>query len=92
MDRIYGPKSITGRLAVVSFSMDGMTPDKVADILDSRYGIAVRPGLHCAAAAHRTLGTIDAGLVRVSFGWFNTVADVEYFCQALSEIAILATR
>lgn len=89
---IYGPKSVAGRLAVVAFSVDGMTPDKVADILDSRYGIAVRPGLHCAAAAHRTLGTVDAGLVRASFGWFNTESDVEYFCQALSEIAILATR
>jgi len=89
---IYGPKTTAGRLAVISFSVDGTTPDKVADILDSRYGIAVRPGLHCAGAAHKTLGTLDSGLIRASFGWFNTDSDVEYFCQALTEIAILATR
>lgn len=89
---IYGPKTLESRLAVISFSMDGMTADKVADILDEHYGIAVRPGLHCASAAHKTLGTIDTGLVRASFGWFNTESDVEYFCQALSEVAILATR
>ncbi len=89
---IYGPKTTAGRLAVVSFSVDGMTPDQVADILDNQYGIAVRPGLHCAAATHKSLGTLDSGLTRASFGWFNTESDVEYFCQALSEIAILATR
>ena len=89
---IYGPKTTAGRLAVVSFAIDGMTPDKVADILDNQYGIAVRPGLHCASAAHSKLGTLNIGLTRASFGWFNTESDVEYFCQALTEIAILATR
>ncbi len=40
-------------------------------------GICVRPGFHCAALAHRTLGTPEGGAVRASFGWFNTEADAE---------------
>ena len=71
---------------VVSFSVKGLSPDRVADVLDENYGIAVRPGLHCAAQAHRTLGTIGDGLVRASFGYFNTEKDVSLLCSSLTEM------
>lgn len=38
-----------------------------ADRLAQR-GVAVRAGLHCAPLAHRTVGTLETGTVRVSFG------------------------
>jgi cysteine desulfurase family protein len=68
---------------VVSFQMDRLTPDRVADILASEFSIAVRSGLHCASRAHETLGTLKQGLVRVSFGYFNTEEELEALCDAL---------
>lgn len=75
------------RLAVVSFSIAGMDSGRVAEILDRKYRICVRAGLHCAASAHRTLGTVDGGLVRVSFGAFNTKEHLAELCLAIGEIA-----
>ncbi len=71
---------------VVSFSLDKHSPDRVADILNLEYGIAVRPGLHCAAQAHQALGTTGTGLVRVSFGFFNTNDELAILCDALQRI------
>jgi cysteine desulfurase / selenocysteine lyase len=84
--RVFGSRAATST-AVVAFEMEGITCDRVAGLLDTEFGIAVRSGLHCAAAAHRALGTIDRGLVRVSFGCFNTNEQVDYLCDALSRIA-----
>ncbi|MBI4532586.1 MAG: aminotransferase class V-fold PLP-dependent enzyme, partial [Candidatus Melainabacteria bacterium] len=84
----YGPGLEGNRTAVVSFSIKGMTPDRVADILDQKYDIAVRSGLNCAALAHRTLGTVESGVVRIGFGFFNTLEEVEQLCQALEHIML----
>ena len=45
-----------------------------------------RVGLHCAPAAHRTLGTFPEGTVRFSFGWWNTPEQVAAAVGALEEI------
>lgn len=74
------------RVATVSFVTEKVAPDMVASLLDSDYGIAVRPGLHCASAAHTALGTLETGAVRVSFGIYNTPADVDALCAALDRI------
>lgn len=74
------------RVALVSFEIEGMDSSLVAELLDRSYGICVRAGLHCAAAAHETLGTIRRGLVRVSFSYFNTMDELETLCKALEDI------
>lgn len=74
------------RMPLVSFSIKGISPQALADRLDSQYSIAVRAGLHCAAQAHKSLGTIDKGLCRVSFGPQNTAADLEALKVALQSI------
>ena len=84
--RIYGNRS-SGGTAVVSFDVPGVACDRVAQILDDEFGIAVRTGLHCAPSAHGTLGTMETGLVRVSFSCFNTAEDVALLCEALQSIA-----
>ena len=71
---------------IVSFNLKGLGADRVADMLDCQFGIAVRAGLHCAALAHKTLGTLNQGTVRASFGWFNTEDEVETLCDALASI------
>ncbi|WP_345947246.1 aminotransferase class V-fold PLP-dependent enzyme [Natroniella acetigena] len=46
----------------------------------------VRSGLHCAPLIHQALGTANQGMVRVSFGYFNTQQEVEQLVLALKEI------
>lgn len=74
--------------SVVLFSVDGMDSEEIAARLDGcRETVCVRPGYHCAALAHRTLGTPEGGAVRVSFGWFNTVRDADVLIRRVREIA-----
>jgi len=84
---VYGPPDPARRVAVVSFNLAGLLPSEVALLLDERYDIACRPGLHCAPAAHRTLGTFPAGTVRFSLGPFNTAEEVDRAIQAVSSLA-----
>lgn len=70
----------------VLFCVDGMASEEVAAALDGSAGICVRPGFHCAALAHQTLGTPDGGAVRVSFGYFNTRADAEKVVRAVRNL------
>jgi cysteine desulfurase/selenocysteine lyase len=66
---------------------EGVAPPEAADILDSRYDIFVRVGLHCAPLAHQTLGTFPEGTVRISMGYFNTLQDMEETAKAIRKIA-----
>lgn len=59
---------------------------EVSQRLDSEYSIATRAGLHCAPMAHRTLGTIDKGMLRVSVGYFNTKKDIYALSTHLEKI------
>lgn len=91
--RVYSPGatnnsgSIIPRVANVSFAVPGMTADQVVDALDKEFGIAARGGLHCAVSAHETLGTVREGLVRLSFGFSNTEAQVNELARAVHEIS-----
>jgi cysteine desulfurase/selenocysteine lyase len=58
----------------------------MAEILDTSFEIAVRPGLHCAPYIHRALGTYPDGTLRVSPGPFSTDADIDTLLRALTEI------
>jgi len=70
----------------LSFARLGMTPDQVAQQLDLAFDIATRPGLHCALLAHQTLASTEQGLLRVSFGAFNTAGEVDQLLDALARI------
>ena len=50
-------------------------------------GIATRPGAHCAPLMHRALGTERQGVVRFSFGYFNTNEEVDTAIDALRDLA-----
>ena len=84
---IYGLKDASRRIAAVSFNIRGMDPAKAALELDERFGIMSRPGLHCAPAAHKTIGTFPAGTVRFSFSYFNTEEQIARSIEALSKIS-----
>jgi cysteine desulfurase family protein len=84
---IFGPSEKTPRAGLVSFRIRGLNSSSVSDLLDREYGIAVRSGLHCSASVHTALGTLQEGLVRVSFGYFNSASELDELCQALLEIS-----
>jgi cysteine desulfurase family protein len=83
---LYGVKGIEGRAPVVSFVVGSRPSGEIGAILDQRFDIACRAGLHCAPDAHRTLGTFEQKLVRFSFSYFNKPEDVDYAIQSLREI------
>src|SRR5271165_6595142 len=80
------------RTGVVSFRLNAVDVALTGTILDESFGIAVRTGLHCAPAAHRAIGTFPDGTVRVSFGRFNTTADVDAFVAAVRQINGMSHR
>lgn len=73
---------------VVSFNIFGAESAEVADILNEKYGICVRSGLHCAPLIHKKLGTMETGAVRVSLDFNNTKQEIDYFVKAIKEIAL----
>ena len=72
---------------ITAFNTGDYDSGEVADILSSEYDICVRAGLHCAPLAHRYLGTLGRGAVRVSLGYDNTLREVDFFLRAVAEIA-----
>ena len=73
---------------VVSFRIEGFDVALTGALLDQRYGIAVRTGLHCAPCAHRAIGTFPEGTVRASLGPFNTEADITALVSAVRELTL----
>lgn len=84
---IYGPRNPALRAAVVSINIAGMDPAEVGGRLDEEHGVLVRTGLHCAPAAHRTIGTFPAGTVRLAPGYFNTSDEVDQVIAAINALA-----
>src|SRR5690606_23232017 len=84
---IYGPADVDRRLGALSINIAGLDPNDAAAILDDGFGIAVRPGLHCAPYCHRALGTFPAGTLRISPGPFTTDDEVEALLDALEQVA-----
>ena len=72
--------------SVLSFSVSEHRAEEIADRLDKE-GICSRAGFHCTALAHRTLNTpSESGTVRLSFGHFNTPAQVQRLYPVLKRM------
>lgn len=84
--RLIGKDMEEDRTAVVSITTPGKDEAEIAYRLDREYGIMTRVGLHCAPAAHQTLGTYPTGTIRFSFGYFNTEEEIDEAANALKEI------
>ena len=80
--KVFAPHREGG---VVLFTVEGYASEDVGRVLDGE-GICVRPGFHCSALGHRTLGTPDGGAVRVSFGWGSRERDGEAVLKILKRL------
>ena len=84
---VYGDFSSMDRCAIVSLNVRDYDSGEVSDALSESYGIATRPGAHCAPLMHRALGTVDQGADRYSFSHFNTEEEIKIAVSALQELA-----
>ncbi|MBQ5782182.1 MAG: aminotransferase class V-fold PLP-dependent enzyme, partial [Oscillospiraceae bacterium] len=85
--KIYGDFSTRDRCAIVAVNIGEYDSEQVSDVLFEQYGIATRPGAHCAPLMHTALGTTGQGAVRFSFSHFNSMEDVKIAIDAVREIA-----
>ena len=86
--RVYGDFTQARRSAIVSLNIRDYDSAAVSDRLSEVYGVATRPGAHCAPRMHQALGTEGQGAVRFSFSWFNTEEEVEAAARAVAELAL----
>ena len=84
---VYGDFSSRERCPIVSLNVRDYDSSQVSDALFSQYGIATRPGAHCAPLMHEALGTGSRGAVRFSFSHYNTMEEIKTAVSALREIA-----
>jgi len=77
---VIGPKDATDRGGAISFTLDGVHPHDVAQLVDSR-GVAVRAGHHCAKPAHQRFGVQST--TRASFYLYTTTDEIDALVEAL---------
>ncbi len=87
--KVYGDFSGKMRAHIAAMNIGDYDSAAVSDELEQRFGIATRPGAHCAPFMHQCLGTVSQGAVRFSFSHFTTEEEVK---QAVKAVNILATE
>ncbi|SET71997.1 cysteine desulfurase family protein [Natronincola peptidivorans] len=83
---IYGKQDATKQAAVVSINIGEEDSSEIGYVLDKVFDVGIRPGLHCAPMAHKTIGTLEQGTVRFSFGYFTTKEEVKIAIEAIRNI------
>jgi cysteine desulfurase family protein len=84
---VYGPADVERRTAVVSFTIAERRVSEIGQRLDEEFDVLCRVGLHCAPAAHQTIGTFPEGTVRLAPGRFTTMEEIRRTVEAVREIA-----
>lgn len=74
---LYGPERAAERSPATSVTFAGLVPSEAGFLLEEGFGVLTRVGLHCAPAAHRTIGTYPQGTVRFAPGYFTTKEDID---------------
>ena len=83
---IYGPGDIEKQAPTISITHEHHDLGQLSYILDDKYGIMTRSGLHCAPFAHKTIGSFPEGTLRFSIGYFNTEDEITYTLDKLMEL------
>ena len=70
---------------VLSMNFDDVDCETAAQLM-AEHGIAVRAGLHCAPLAHKTVGTLEQGTVRVSVSAMTSKNDADAFIRFVNKL------
>lgn len=81
--KVVGPLDLKDRGGVVSFTVEGVHPHDVGQVLD-QYGIAVRTGHHCAWPLMRKLKLV--GTTRASFHLYNDAHDIDQLLSGIEKV------
>ena len=84
---LMGKHTPSGRIPNFSLTFRNMDCSEAAFILESRFHIITRSGYHCAPLAHKALGTGDTGSLRISFGHFTTIQEIDQLLTGLKYIS-----
>lgn len=72
--------------SIVSFNFKNKDPAFCSYILDKDFSISVRGGIHCSSISHKHFKTYPNGSIRFSFGFFNTIKDVNYAIDSIYKL------
>lgn len=84
---IYGPADSQRQTSVLSINLAGLECGELSFLLDEKFGIITRSGMHCAPLAHQTIGTLRQGTCRVSLSYFTTQEEIEAFLGAMMKLS-----
>ncbi|MDF5753740.1 cysteine desulfurase [Spongiactinospora sp. TRM90649] len=82
--KVIGPVSLEDRGGTVSFTLEGIHPHDVGQILDDAFGVAVRVGHHCARPLHLRFGI--PATTRASFYLYNTTSEIDALVRGLHHV------
>ncbi|MGW5162200.1 cysteine desulfurase [Nonomuraea wenchangensis] len=82
--RVIGPETLEARGGTVSFTLEGVHPHDVGQILDDQFGVAVRVGHHCARPLHLRFGI--PATTRASFYLYNTTGEIDALVRGLHHV------
>lgn len=82
--RLIGPETLEQRGGTVSFTLEGIHPHDVGQILDDQFGVAVRVGHHCARPLHLRFGI--PATTRASFYLYNTTGEIDALVRGLHHV------
>lgn len=85
--KFYGNYETDNRVSIVALNIGNIDSSKISDILSNDYNIATRPGAHCSPLMHESLETVNQGIARFSFSYFNTFEEIEKGIEAIKEIS-----
>ncbi|MDO4438449.1 MAG: aminotransferase class V-fold PLP-dependent enzyme [Eubacteriales bacterium] len=88
MVSFYGDYDTDERTAIAAINIADYDSGEVSDELEHRFGISTRPGAHCAPLMHKAFGTVEQGIVRFSFSYFNTEDEVDYAIEAIRKLCL----
>jgi cysteine desulfurase / selenocysteine lyase len=84
--KLYGTMDAARMVSVISFTASGQRVSEIGLKLDDEFGILSRVGLHCAPAAHRTIGSFPEGTVRLSPGISTTDEDIKKVVTGICKV------
>jgi cysteine desulfurase/selenocysteine lyase len=83
---IFGAKNQEQRAGLISFTLEGIHPHDLAQILGEK-GICIRAGEHCASPIHRKLGL--SATARISFSIYNDTQDIDKLIEAMKDALLM---
>jgi selenocysteine lyase/cysteine desulfurase len=82
----YGPRETANRVSTISFTVANKRVSEIGLRLDEEHGVLCRVGLHCAPAAHRTIGSFPEGTIRFAPGMWTTANDIRTAIHAVEQV------